>query len=183
MQLGVYTALFSRHSLEDVIRKIKPLGIEAVELATGNYGKPAHVSFDLLDSESQLAEFRRRLSDEGLFISALGCGGNLLHPNHSIAEAHSETNRRTILLAEALGVRNVIDFSGCPRDSEGSKYPNFVSVAWPTDYPDVLKWQWETKVIPFWKERARFARDHGVQIAIEMHPGFVVYSPETSVVT
>ena len=28
-------------------------------------------------------------------------------------------------------------------------------------------------------QQARFAADHGVKIALEMHPGFVVYSPET----
>jgi len=34
-------------------------------------------------------------------------------------------------------------------------------------------------VAPYWTEHAKFAADHGVKIAIEMHPGFVVYSPET----
>jgi sugar phosphate isomerase/epimerase len=34
-------------------------------------------------------------------------------------------------------------------------------------------------VTPYWTQHAKFAADHGVKIAIEMHPGFVVYSPET----
>ena len=34
-------------------------------------------------------------------------------------------------------------------------------------------------VTPFWKDHAAFASDHGVRIAIEMHPGFVVYNPDT----
>jgi sugar phosphate isomerase/epimerase len=179
MKLGLYTALFSNLSLDEVIQKVKPLGIEALELHTGNYGKPAHIRLDLLDSPSKLNNFKQKLDDAGITLSALGCGGNLLHPNQQIAEAHSATNRKTILLAEKLGVPIVIDFSGCPGDSENSRYPNFVSCAWPPDYPEILKWQWEEKVFPFWRERAAFARDHGVKIAIEMHPGFVVYSPET----
>ena len=32
---------------------------------------------------------------------------------------------------------------------------------------------------PLLEEQAKFAADHGVKIAIEMHPGFVVYNPET----
>ena len=32
---------------------------------------------------------------------------------------------------------------------------------------------------PYWIEHAKFAADHGVKIAVEMHPGFVVYNPET----
>src|SRR2546425_9091119 len=46
---------------------------------------------------------------------------------------------RSIMLAEKLGVTRVIDFSGCPGDSENSKYPNWVTTPWPPDYLDVLK--------------------------------------------
>ncbi len=44
----------------------------------------------------------------------------------------------------------------------------------------MLDWQWKEKVIPYWKEAAKFARDHGIRrIALEMHPNFVVYNPRT----
>jgi len=177
MKLGLFTALFSDLTLDEVIRRIRPLGIQAVELAAGNYGAPAHVHPDWIDQPDKLAELHRKLDDAGLFISALGCGGNALHP--TMGAQHADTQRRTILLAQKLGISTVIDFAGCPGDSENAKYPNFVTVAWPPDYPEILKWQWEERVFPFWRERAQFARDHGVRIAIEMHPGFVVYSPET----
>lgn len=179
MKLGLFTALFSDLTLDEVLHRIRPLHIQAVELATGNYGAPAHIQLDWLNHPDKLQELRTKLQDAGLFISALGCGGNVLHPDKSISETHSGTMQRTILLAEALGVSNVINFSGCPGDCEGSKYPNFVTVAWPPDYPAILEWQWQEKVIPFWRDAARFAADHGVRIAIEMHPGFVVYNPET----
>ena len=52
-------------------------------------------------------------------------------------------------------------------------------MAWPPDYPEILRWQWEEKVLPFWRQESRFAAEHGIRIALEMHPGFVVYSPET----
>jgi sugar phosphate isomerase/epimerase len=54
-----------------------------------------------------------------------------------------------------------------------------VTCPWPPDYLQVLDWQWNKVVAPYWTEHARFAADHGVKIAIEMHPGFVVYNPET----
>ena len=73
----------------------------------------------------------------------------------------------------------VIDFSGCPGDSDKSKWPNWVTCPWPPDYLEILKWQWEAKVAPYWTKQAKFAADHGVKVAIEMHPGFVAYSPET----
>ena len=64
-------------------------------------------------------------------------------------------------------------------DSDKGKYPNWVVSPWPPHYQELLAWQWEKKVIPYWTKRAKFAADHGVKIAIEMHPGFSVYSPET----
>ena len=73
----------------------------------------------------------------------------------------------------------VIDFSGCPGDSPGAKFPNWVTCPWPPEYLEILEWQWDKVVTPYWKAHGRFAADHGVKIGIEMHPGFVVYNPET----
>ncbi len=179
MKVGLFTALFAKLSLDEVIRRIKPLGIRTVELGTGNYPGDPHLKLDWLNQPGKLKEFRQRLEDQGIEISALSCHGNPLHPNRKIGELHAETSRRTILLAEKLGVTRVIDFSGCPGDSDSSKWPNWSPTPWPPDYLEILKWQWEKKVIPYWKKRAKVAEDHGVRIAIEMHPGFVVYNPET----
>ncbi len=179
MKVGLFTALFANLSFDEVIRRIKPLGIRTVELGTGNYPGDPHIKLDWLSSAAKLKEFQQKLSDQGIAISALSCHGNPLHPNKRLAEAHAETSRRTILLAEKLGVGTVIDFSGCPGDSENSKFPNWSPTPWPPDYLEIQKWQWEKKVIPYWTKRAKFAQDHGVRVAIEMHPGFVVYNPET----
>lgn len=179
MKIGLFTALFAKLSLDEVLKKIKPLGIRTVELGTGNYPGDPHVKLEWLNAPAKLKEFKQQLDDQGVAISALSCHGNPLHPDKQFAETSQETSRKTIMLAEKLGVNRVIDFSGCPGDSDDSKRPNWVTTAWPPDYPEILKWQWEKKVIPYWKKRAKFAEDHGVRIAIEMHPGFVAYNPET----
>ena len=115
----------------------------------------------------------------GFTISALSCHGNPLHPDKDRAKHDQEVSRKTIRLAEKLGVPVVVDFSGCPGDSPNAKWPNWVTCPWPPDYLEILKWQWEEVVTPYWIKHAKFAADHGVKVAIEMHPGFVVYSPET----
>jgi sugar phosphate isomerase/epimerase len=85
-----------------------------------------------------------------------------------------------VRLAEKLGIEIINCFSGCPGDSDRAKYPNWVTCGWPPDFPELLEWQWEKKVIPYWKKEADFAASHGVnKIAFEMHPGMVVYNPET----
>jgi len=179
MKVGLFTALLAKLSLDEVFKKIKSLGIRTVELGTGNYVGDPHLKLDWLSQPSKIKQFKQKLEEQGINISALSCHGNPLHPNKQLAELHAETNRKTILLAEKLGVTRVIDFSGCPGDSDDSKYPNWSPTPWPPDYQEILKWQWEKKVIPYWTKRAKFAEDHGVRIAIEMHPGFVVYNPET----
>lgn len=179
MKLGVFTPLLSQLPLEDVLSRLRSLGIDTVELATGNYPGSAHCDLAMLENPTALREFQQKLTDHGIRISALSCHGNPLHPNADLAKSFADVNRRTILLAEKLGVDTVVDFSGCPGDSPSAKQPNWVTCPWPPDFLDVLDWQWNEVVTPFWTERAAFASDHGVRIAIEMHPGFVVYSPET----
>ena len=179
MKVGVFTPLLSQLPLAAVLDKLKALHIDTVELGTGNYPGDAHCKLSLLDDANALAAFRAVLADHGACISALSCHGNALHPDPARAAHDREVSRKTILLAEKLGVPVVVDFSGCPGDSPTAIAPNWVTCPWPPDYLDVLRWQWDEVVAPYWREHGQFAADHGVRIAIEMHPGFVVYSPET----
>lgn len=179
MRVGVFTPLLSQLSLEDVLKKLAAYDIHTVELGTGNYPGGAHCKLSMLDQPAELAKFKETLEKHGATISALSCHGNPLHPDREHAKRDAEVSRKTVLLAEKLGVPIVVDFSGCPGDSPASKWPNWVTCPWPPDYLEILKWQWEEAVVPYWVRHGKFAADHGVKIAIEMHPGFVVYSPET----
>ena len=179
MRLGVFTPLLSSLPLEAVLKKLETLQITTVELATGNYPGNAHCKLSMLENPSELKDFQTKIGDHGVSISALSCHGNSLHPDAAQAKEAQEVNRKTILLAEKLGVPVVVDFSGCPGDSPTAKAPNWVTCPWPPEYLDLLAWQWDEVVAPYWIERAAFASEHSVKIAIEMHPGFVVYSPET----
>jgi sugar phosphate isomerase/epimerase len=179
LRVGVFTALLAQLSLDDVLKKLKSINIDTVELGTGNYPGDPHCKLSMLDNEGELREFKKKIEDNGFTVSALSCHGNPLHPDAARAKNDAEVNRKTILLAAKLGVPVVIDFSGCPGDSDSAKYPNWVTCPWPPDYLDLLEWQWDKKVLPYWTERSKFAADHGVKVALEMHPGFVVYSPET----
>lgn len=181
MKLGVLTVLFGQQSLDEALDYIKKVGVEVVELGTGNYPGNAHCNPDeLLGNDKKLKTFKRKLEDRGMEISALSCHGNPLHPQEATAKEHKRIQRKTILLAERLGIERVITFSGCPGDTEVAKHPNWVTCPWPDDFSQIVKWQWEEKVIPYWQEEVKFAREHGVnKICLEMHPGFVVYNTET----
>jgi sugar phosphate isomerase/epimerase len=179
MRVGVFTPLLSQLPLAVVLKKLGALHIDTVELATGNYVGDAHCKLSMLENPGALAEFQKILADHGAKISALSCHGNPLHPDRDRAKQDREVSRKTILLAEKLGVPMMVDFSGCPGDSPHATAPNWVTCPWPPDFLKVLDWQWNEVVAPYWIEHAKFAADHGVKIAVEMHPGFVVYNPET----
>lgn len=180
MRVGLFTVPFQELSFEEMLDKVVEMGIEAVELGTGNYPGNSHCKPDnLLDNPDKIKAFKNEIDRRGLFISGLSCHGNPLHPDIEFSKKSHDVWRKTVLLAEQLGVSIVNTFSGCPGDHPGAKYPNWVTCAWPSDYIEVLNWQWNEVVIPYWKEEATFAESHGVKIALEMHPGFVVYNPET----
>ncbi|MCK4299216.1 MAG: sugar phosphate isomerase/epimerase [Planctomycetes bacterium] len=180
MKLGVFTVLFGQQSLEEALDYIVKSGLQAVEIGTGNYPGDAHCPLDeLLRSKAKARAWKKKITSRGLVISALSCHGNPLHPNKGFAKQNHDTWRKTVRLAEMIGVKTVVNFSGCPGDSDRAKYPNWVTCPWPPDFSEIVEWQWEKKVIPYWRKEAKFAANHGVRVAFEMHPGFVVYNTET----
>ena len=180
MKLGVFTVLFADRPLEEALDRVVEAGLDCVEIGTGNYPGDAHCRpADLLADDAALDSFRRAIEGRGLQISALSCHGNPLHPRTEVASASHETFLRTVELAARLGVDRINLFSGCPGDSDTASYPNWVTCAWPTEYGELLEWQWQHKVIPYWREQAALAARHHIRLGFEMHPGFVVYNPRT----
>lgn len=181
MELGVLTVLYQNKDLEEMLDTIQKYGVNVVELGTGNFTSDIHCNpEELLADEDKLNNFKAIFEEKRIKISGLSCHGNSLHPNKEVAKRNHEVWRNTILLAEKLSVDTVITFSGCPGGSEADKYPNWIICPWPEDFSKMLRWQWEEKVIPYWKKEVKFAVEHNVKkIAIEMHPNFVVYNPET----
>lgn len=180
MKLGVFTVLFSDKGLDGMLDYVASMGIEAVELGTGGYPGDAHCKVDeLLAVEQKQKEFLEKITSRGLMISALSCHGNPLHPQKAMAEEADSVFMKTLQLASKLGVPVVNTFSGCPGDHEGAKYPNWPVVPWPNEYQEILKWQWEEKIIPYWKEKAALAEQLHVKIGLELHGGFSVHTPAT----
>jgi sugar phosphate isomerase/epimerase len=180
MKLGVLTVLFQDRPLNTALDQLVKMGVQAVEIGTGSYPGNAHCNpTELLKSSKAIKEFKKNIEDRGLMISALSCHGNPLSPDKAFAAESDRVYRETVRLASEMGVGVVNLFSGCPGDSETGKYPNWVTCAWPPEYLKVLEWQWNEKVIPYWQEAGPFAEKVGVKLAFEMHPGFVVYNPET----
>jgi sugar phosphate isomerase/epimerase len=171
--------MFGDRSLADTLALLSKKGIKAVELGSGGVVGTAHCNPDALLSEAKkLQEFKDTFKPYDIEISALSCHENMVHPNKDLANEFYRHFKQSVRLAEKLGVTRVNEFSGCPGEP-GGKYPNWVVQPWPDDFEKLYNWQWNDVLIPFWKEAAAFAKDHGVRVCLEPHPGFSVYNPET----
>lgn len=181
MKLGVLTVLLGNKSLEETLDYLSGMGVQAVELGAGGYPGDAHLKPDvLLNDEKAILKIKTLIKKYNMTISALSVHGNPVHPNKDIAQKFHNDFEKTVLLAEKLGVEVVITFSGCPGGSPKDATPNWVTCPWPDDFTNALKYQWNDVLIPYWKKAADFAKAHGVnKVALEMHPGFCVYNPET----
>jgi len=182
MKLGVFSPVLASLSFKEMIEYLSSLGVEQVEMGAG--GCPGKAHFDpevLLADDKKIDEIKKILADNNMEISAISCHGNPVHPDKATAKTYHDDFNNAVLLAEKLGVETIVGFSGCPGDHEGAKYSNWVTCPWPNEFGEILKWQWEEVLIPYWKKEAEFCASHGIKkIAFEMHPGFCVYNPETT---
>ena len=181
MELSVMSPVLNQMRLDEAIEYLSSLGVDSLELGVGGYPGKVHCDAkDFLDNPDKIEHLKAILKTNNMKLSALSCHGNPIHPDKKIAEVYDVDFDNAVLLAEKLCVNTIITFSGCPGDCESSKNPNWVTCAWPNEYLDVLKWQWNDVLIPYWKRKADFCKEHGIKhIAFEMHPGFMVYNPET----
>jgi sugar phosphate isomerase/epimerase len=180
MQLGVMAALFGGMKLDEMLGFCAEAGLDAVELPVGAYpGQPFFDPAKLLESDAKQRELVAKLLDHGLTLSGLAVHGNPVHPDRAHAQRDHESFVTAVKLAPRLGTDTVITFSGCPGGSPSDTTPNWVTCAWPPDYPKILAYQWDDVLVPYWAAQARLAEAHGVKVAWEAHPGFCVYNPDT----
>lgn len=177
MKVGVFNVVLGHMAFEDACAYLEKHGVEAIEIGCGGYPGKAHCdAAALLADDGKRQEFAETIKRHGLTISGLSSHGNMVHPVPEIARAFDEDLTNAVLLAEKLGVSVVNTFSGCPGGSKEDKSPNWITTPWPDDFSESLSYQWEEVLIPYWKKKAAFAREHGVKFALEMHPGFSVYN-------
>ena len=181
MKIGLFTPVFGKLDLDGLLVELKKYPqIRMLELGTGGYPQSSHLRLhELLAEGDGCRTYQAKIEDAGLQVSALSCHGNALHPQSEIAAGANAVFRDTVLLAEKMKVPVVVTFAGCPGGSAADMTPNWITTAWPPECAEALRWQWEAKIIPYWKDATRFAADHGIKVALEAHPGFAVYNTET----
>ncbi len=181
MKLGTFSVVLGSMPLKEACEFLSQNGVQMIEIGCGGYPGTAHCDPDiLLKDEEELAKFKKTIQDSRLTVSALSCHGNMVHPVKETAAKFDEDLTKAILLAEKLGIPVVNTFSGCPGGSTEDRQPNWVTCPWPDDFAGILDYQWNEVLIPYWKKKVAFAKEHGIhKIALELHPGFCVYNTKT----
>ena len=69
--------------------------------------------------------------------------------------------------------------SGCP-GAPGDSHANWITTEWPPEVRDILRWQWDEVLIPYWRDLVAYARDQGVpHLCLELHGYQNVYNVAT----
>jgi len=180
MKLGVMAALFAGRTLEDTLAYCAESGLDAIELPVGGYpGRPFFDPSKVLGSKKEQDRIKSLVRDHGLEVSGLAVHGNPVHPSGRVARTDHQAFETAVKLAPKLGTDVVITFSGCPGGSKSDRTPNWVTCAWPPDFAEILAYQWDEVLVPYWSKQAKLCRKHGVRVAWEAHPGFAAYNPDT----
>ncbi len=176
MKIGLVSDSLAHLSFEELLDVAVELGISGIEMNTGNWSAARHLDLDrlLADPDARhrfLDAFQRR----GLDLIALNANGNQLHPRDGARQ--SAVLHATLRLAALLGVRTVCLMSGLPAGGPEDRTPNWIVSSWPPETAEILDWQWNEKLLPYWRELAASARENGVErLCVELHGNQLVYN-------
>ncbi len=181
MKLGVISANLMHLEFEDGLRYARDIGLGAVEVGACGLGSTTKYCDRerLVKDKGEVRRWLDSFARHDLEISALLGHGAPLTPDKAAAAEYSRQFRQACQLAEMAEIPLMTLLSGLPEGAEGDTAPNWVAFAeW--DYlRDTVEWQWEKRLLPYWREHGKIAADHGLTLCFEMHGGDMVHNPIT----
>jgi sugar phosphate isomerase/epimerase len=178
MKLGFVSDSLGGMTFDDLLDNAARMDVAGVEVNTGGWSTAPHFDLAKMKSSADARKaFTQAFESRGLEIIALNANGNPLHPTEPQQAA---CLKDTIRIAGELGIKTVCTMSGLPAGREGDLMPNWVVSSWPPETQQILRYQWEEKLLPFWSEIVALAREHGVErIGLELHGSQCVYNVPT----
>ena len=175
MKLGIVSDSLGAMSFGEMMDHAARMGVSGVEVNACGWSAAPHCKIDdLLGNVKAQRAFQAEFDKRGLEIISFNANGNPLHPTDP---KQGEDLRKTIRLACEMCVKTVCTMSGLPAGSADDTMPNWVVSSWPPETQDILRYQWEEKLIPFWTEIVALAKEHGVEkLALELHGNQCVYN-------
>jgi sugar phosphate isomerase/epimerase len=182
MKLGLITTGILQHSFEDGLAVAQALSLETIEPGCGGFHPTTYADpAALLADASALARWREAIAAHGLTVSALAIHGAPLAPDPAEAALYAREFDDTCRLAEQIGVDRLTLLAGLPAGAPGDTNPCWVVTPFPPYNVAALEWQWEQRLLPYWREKAKVAEAHGCRLCFEMSPSDMVFNPASLV--
>jgi sugar phosphate isomerase/epimerase len=180
MKLGVISQNLMQFQFEEGLQYAQNLGCTAVEVgALGLWGRGYCNVEKLVADPGEVRRWLDAFARHELEVSALGGHGAPLMPDKSVADKYAQEFRQTCRLMEMANIRRMTLLAGLPEGGEGDKSPNWVTFAELPFLAETLQWQWDQRLLPYWREHGKIAADHGVTLCFEMHGGDLIHNPVT----
>jgi len=180
MKIGINTAFIMTFDVEAGLQFCTDLGIRVAKVPT------CEIAFNnkfcqldrVLSNEGELHRWQDTYARHGIKVVSLSAHGAPLTPDKAIAVEYRRQFRLVCEFAERMDVKKMTLIAGTPEGTEGDSCPVWITqqVEVPF-YRKVLEWQWEKRLIPYWKEQAKIAADHGVTLCFENQVGDMLHSP------
>ena len=155
-------------------------GIRQIEACAGGHIPTHHFDpIELAGDGDALRRFRVTLEDRELRVCAFSCHGNPLHPDTERAASDHADFVAPCRRASELEVAHVSLLAGLPAAAPRDTTPNWIINSSFPGLDELYRWQWEERVLPYWREAAGIADEHGVTLCIEPHSADVVYNTPT----
>ena len=165
MKLGVMSPVLNEMGLEDALKYLSSLGVDSLEIGAGGYPGKAHLDpKDYLNNPAKVEELKGLLKKYNIEISAVSCHGNPVHPNKEIAEKfHNEFVDAMKIAGDArCGYHHrLLRLPGRLRGIEKPELGHLRLAA--RIIQEILEWQWNEVLIPYWKETAKLAKEIGIK--------------------
>ena len=182
MFLGINTHFIMKFDFDQGLQFAQDLGVKGMEVAAGGQFSKRYCDLDkLLADDGERQRWLDAYSRHDLQISSFSCHGSPLMPDEQIAELYRFQFRQVCELMEKIGVRRMTLVAGLPEAAEGESSPAWITQQ--TQEPNLsfwmntLQWQWDQRLIPYWKEQGKIAADHGVTLCFEMQVADMLNNP------
>ena len=182
MFLGINTHFIMKFDFEAGLQFAQDLGMKGMEVAAGGQFSKEYCDLDkLLADDGERQRWLDTFARYNLEVSSLSCHGSPLSPNEEIASTYRFQFRQACELMEKIGLERMTLVAGLPEAVEGETCPVWITQQ--TQEPnlsfwmDTLQWQWDQRLIPYWKEQAKIAADHGVTLCFEMQLADMLSNP------
>jgi sugar phosphate isomerase/epimerase len=179
MKLGSITTNLLNLQPDAGIALLRELDVDCVEIACGGFFTDR--SYGDIKSLVEDAEVRERWLERWkqahIEISAIAVHGEPLSPDREVAERYRRDFEYACRLAQLIGTERLTLLVGLPEANPGDPHPTWIVVADPEANSSRWEWQWEHRVLPYWRRMAAFAADHGCRLCFEMAPSDFGHSP------